>query len=367
VTFAVIVSFEAGFRPARRRLGWLARQAGLAVAASAAAHIVFIAATLAGTGELPDWGQYLAYLDAFFVGSLGEITYDYSRWSPALAVGAFYLTSAAALVLLVRRSPGFFRRERVALLALAAMTAYGILLYGYYVDRSGDHILAYVGLPALLTGALWLSVLLRSRAGLPRRVGTGALAFALSVAVLLVAVAWSSVDPRLQETALAQFTPGGDSGRKAVERLWHFPPVDARVLEGERLLDTYLPGESRTLVLVRPSLATETLIRSGRANRLWLASPVGDSWVMDARKPFVADAVADLKRGDRLLLDKGLLAALAEVRADPRSTLLKQVPVGAATAPLQVFALRRIDERFRLRRIRADREGFVVVELVPRH
>ncbi len=40
----------------------------------------------------------------------------------------------------------------------------------YYVDRSQSHILVHVALPALLTGALWLGLLLRSRPrGRPRR------------------------------------------------------------------------------------------------------------------------------------------------------------------------------------------------------
>jgi hypothetical protein len=366
VTFAAMACFEAYLLPADARARWLVRQAGLAAAACVCAHLLFAVAMLVGTGQLPEWGQYLAYLEAFLLQDLGDVTYDFSRWSPALAVGALYLASASALVLMARRRPEVVRGERIALYAVTGITAYGIAFYHYFVDRSGDHVLAYVSLPALLTGALWLSVLLRSKA-VPGAVRAGALAFTLSVVVLLGSVAWSAVEPRLAHSALVQLLPGGDSGRAAVKRLWHFPPADTRSLEGMRLVDTYMPNERRIPVLVRPSLATETLVSSGRANGLQIANPVADSWVKDAREPFVRDAVSELKQGDRLLLDKGLLAALAEVRTDPTSKLLKQVPVGAATAPLQVFALRRIDERFRLRTIRTDSEGFVVVELVPRH
>ncbi len=49
--------------------------------------------TLAGPGELPDWGWYLNTLREFLLGRLGDLTYDFSPWSPALAVGALYLVS----------------------------------------------------------------------------------------------------------------------------------------------------------------------------------------------------------------------------------------------------------------------------------
>ena len=67
---AAVAGFRAYLLPAGSRLRWLARMAALAVAACAAAHIIFALATLVRSGELPDWGQYLAYLDAFLLGDL---------------------------------------------------------------------------------------------------------------------------------------------------------------------------------------------------------------------------------------------------------------------------------------------------------
>jgi hypothetical protein len=364
--FASMACFQAYLRPPGDRLGWLARQAARAGVACACAHLLFAAATLAGTGRLPDWGHYLAYLRAFLFTDLGDLTYDFSRWSPGLAVGALYMASAAALILLLRRRPDVVRRERIALLALTGTTAYGIVLFGYYVDRSGDHVLPYVGLPALLVGALWLGVLLRSRTSLPRAVAAEALAFALAVAVLLLAVAWSSIGPRFERSALAHAVPGGESTRAALDRLWHFPPLDPGALEGERLLERYIPGERRTVVLIKPSRVTETLMRSGRANRLPIGDPIEDGFVMDRRKPLLRDAVAELESGDRVLVDRGHLDALATVRENPASDLLVRLPRDVATAPLQVFALQQIDARFRLRPVYSDGVGLTVARLAPR-
>ena len=104
-TWLVLTAFEGYLRPAQGRVGWLVRQAGWAVLACVSAHVVFALATLAAAGELPHWGQYVDYLRAFLVGDLGDVTYDFSTWSPGLAVGALQLCSATALVLLLRRAP----------------------------------------------------------------------------------------------------------------------------------------------------------------------------------------------------------------------------------------------------------------------
>ena len=135
------------------------------------------------------------------------------------------LASAAALAELARRGGGLVARERPALIAIAGITAYGSALMGYYVDRSLDHILIYVALPIVLTGALWLGLLLRCGDAVGRAARTAGLALSLAVAVLVVAVAWSSIGPRFPRTALAHAAPGGSSLRGALERLWHPPPL----------------------------------------------------------------------------------------------------------------------------------------------
>jgi hypothetical protein len=127
-----------------------------------------------------------------------------------------------------------------------------------------------------------------------------------------------------------------------------------------------MPGERRTPVLVRPELAIEVLMRSGRANQLPLADPLQDAFAGTQRIPGLRESIADLEAGERLLLDRGLLDALAAVEADPGSDLLSEPNPGSPTAPLQVQALEAIDDRFRLRTIHRGRDGFVVVQLAAR-
>jgi len=366
-TFAAMACFQAYLLPPGTRLRWLGRQAVLAGAACACAHLLFAAATLAGTGHLPDWGQYLAYLHAYLFGDLADFTYDFSRWSPGVAVGGAYFASAGALVLLVRRQPEFVRREQIVLLALTGTTAYGIALFSYFVDRSLVSVLPYVSLPALLAGTLWLSLLVRSRESVPRGGRVGGLAFALSVAVLLLAIAWSSIGPRFERSALGHALPGGNSLSGALDRLWHPPPLNPGAPEGERLLDRYMPGQRRSLVLADPELRTEILMRSGRADELPLGDPKEDSYVPSERLPGLREAVAELQPGARLLLDRGALDALAAIKANPSyDPFTEALTSPGALAPVQQWALQQIYERFRLRTLYQGEQGFTVATLVPR-
>jgi hypothetical protein len=338
----------------------LARDAVAAVLGVLAAHVLFAAGTLVAAGELPDWGEYLAYLREFLFGDLGDLTYDVARWTPALAVGAGYLASAAALAELVRRGGPLLARERTALVAIAGMTAYGIALLSYYVDRSQDHILIHVALPALLTGALWLGLLLRS-AGALRPVALG---LALAVAVLVAAVGWSGVDPRFQNTALALAAPGGDSLGAALDRLWHPPPLAPAAPAGERALARHMPGERESLVLTAPDVGLEVLLRSGRVDRLLLGDPWETSFVAKSKLPDLRARIDALRPGGRMLVDEPARRVLARLRADRRlDPLARPLP---DLAPLQQWALRRIDERFRLRPVAPADGGFTVLELDPR-
>ena len=73
-------------------------------AAVVVAHLVLAGGTLAASGELPDWGWYLNTLREFLVGPIGDLTYDFTSFSPGLAVGALYMASAAAISLTVARA-----------------------------------------------------------------------------------------------------------------------------------------------------------------------------------------------------------------------------------------------------------------------
>ena len=63
--FAAMTCMRAWLRPAGSRAPWVRGQALGIVVASLTAHLLLAAITLAATGQLPDWGQYIAYLREF--------------------------------------------------------------------------------------------------------------------------------------------------------------------------------------------------------------------------------------------------------------------------------------------------------------
>jgi hypothetical protein len=327
-------------------------------------HVVFALVTLAGSGHLPDWGQYLAYAHAFlFGGQAGTISYGFAHWSPGLALGAGTLLSAAGVVLLAWRLPGFARARRLMVIALTGTTAYEVAMLSYTDNRSSTYLLPYVSLPLLMAGAMWLALLLRSpTAGAAVR--RAALAFALAVAVLLVAVAWPRIGSRFQVSALAHAYPGGGL-TSAVHRLWHIPAVDKRAPEGERLLARFMPQHKVLIVLpTTPDLGTEILMRSRRANSLFIGDPKADGLVPSVWKTRLSREVAELPSSQRLLTSQAALDLLPRLRLTSTARLTEH-PVGGGATEVE-WLLRTIDQRFRITPIYRDPNGLVVAELVSR-
>ncbi len=356
--FAALGAFEAWLLPPGQRIRLFLRRAAEGVGAAVVAHALFAIAVLVGTGHLPAWGQYLAFLDEFLTGPLGDLTYDFDRWSAGLALGAAYLASALALLVVLKIRLPLAAERRTAFTAITGITAYGLVQFAYVVDRSAEHVLVYVALPAVMAAALWLAQVIDTRSRVPAVLVTGA------AAVLLVGAGWSSVQRPLERSALSQLLPGGDSPRAAIARLRAFPAIDSSAPEGERLLDTHMPGERHSVVLVEPNLSVEVLTRRKRANALPLSNPREDDFTFDQRLPGLLDAVRELRPGRRLLIDAGALSALAELRRNPRSRVRNQ---GTATVSiLQARALEAIDRRFRLRPVARGSGGLAVAELLDR-
>ena len=366
VTLVAMAALQVVLRGGDRRR-WLATRAGLALAACATGHIAFAVATRVTSSAWPDWGLYAGIVRAFLGGGdIGEVTYDFSRWSPGLAVGAAYLVSIVALVLLVRLDPVTARRERTTLLGVAGTTAYGVCLFAYFVNRSAPHVLPYLCYPLVLVGVLWLTVVLRADRNESRDRTVGSFAFAMLVAVLLVTVAWPSLGHRLGQTSLAYALPGGKSLHAGLARLKHLRVIDLAAAEaGTRLLDRYIPGERRTIVLVQPPHDLEILLQSGRANALPIANAPGESYVPEVTTPLVAKSVAGLRPGRRMLVSSDQLLAAAFAAKNPRYLEIFHTTPGGHAELIQIRALMDIERRFRLRPVHTVGK-LSVVELTPR-
>jgi hypothetical protein len=343
----------------------LARELVLVLAACVGAHALLAIWTLVATGQLPDWGQYLTYVDALVLGNVaaGQISYGFASWSPGLAVGAASLASTLAVVLVARRAPDAVRRDPVRFLALGGLSVYALVLFSYTDNRSSTYLLPYVSLPLLLAGSLWLSLLLSARERLSataRRVGLG---LALSVSGVMIAAAWPAIGTLFSQSALAHAYPGGGL-RGALVRLWHNPPIDPRSPQGVALLERYAPGK-RALVLLPdlPDLGTEILMRGRRSNALFMGDPKADGFIdTSAWTGKLTAQLQTLRPGARVLTDPaGLLIAQA-LRGKPQGVALHH-PIGQFNPQIE-WILQRLADRFTLRPLARSTGGLTIAELV---
>lgn len=376
-TFAAIVAAGAALEPAGGRLRYASRRAVAALAACIAAHLILAAVTLAISGSLPDWAVYLSTLREFLGGRIGELTYDFSAWSPGLAVGALYAVSAVGVALIVLRRRDLALGERAAVVLLAGSTAYGVALFSYLVNRSADHIVPYVSLPAFMVVMIWLGLLGRT-AGAGARPVRVLLALSLAASALMVAVASSSVDLRLSQSALAHVVPGGQSTRAALARLRHMPQISPGADEAELLLDSYWAGSSRALVITEPDRGIEALAQTGRRNLLPLTNPLESSFVPVQSLERLDEALAAIEPGELMLTDENALRTFAQLQRnpdrmprtgselDPLSPQALRFVAPGGLAVLQKYALGRLGERFDAEVVARSEGGLLVVELVPR-
>ena len=324
------------------RLRIVIRVALQVLAACVVVQLVFALATLIGGGRASALGRAtLTTLHEFLTGPVGDLTYDFSPWSPGLAVGALYAASALALVLVLRREPELAAANRPALLVLSGTTGYGIALFSYLVNRSADHIVPYVSLPAVMVVALWLAILLRDdrfsrlSRGCRGGVGGGRCGPARRGRLVQRGAALLAVGPCLR------------GARRQVAERGHPPPLApaaARLRRAGRGAPAPRPTCPASTV-GRPDLGGSD--RRGAdadrpVNEIPLSDPWEDSLVPDLHESDVEDAVADARARAADADRPGVPQFLkhGELRPGP------SYPTGLA--PLETLALRRIAERFRL-------------------
>jgi hypothetical protein len=363
-TYLALLSAQAWLGVPGERARWLARQVGLGVAACVAAHILFALATLAGSGQLPDWAEYLAYVREFlFGGTAGSITYGFSNWSAGLAVDASALLSAAGVILLALRRRDLITARPAILVALAGSSAYTIVLLSYTDNRSSTYLLNYVALPLVLAAGLWLALLLSSPSGLTVARRRAALIAAGAVAVLMVSAAWPGIGTHFDRTALARAYPSGGL-TSALDRLWDPPPIDPRARTGIRLLDRYVPGR-RSIILfpTLPDLGTEILIRSHRANLLPIGDPKADGLVPSVWMPRIHRALRKIRAGQLILTDRLAFKVMADLRRSSAGLAHGAIDGGGIEVE---SILHQLDLRFRIVPVHRGPAGLLVARLSPR-
>lgn len=346
-----------GLRAFGRRLGSELRAPALAIVL---AHLLFAVLTRALAGQWPDWGRYLEYIGAYSVDGLGAL--PVGPWSAGVLIGGVYLASLAGVVVLRVHAPRLFWGERIALTGVAGMGLFGFASLSYFVGRSFPGVAEILSPPCIVVVALWLGILERSRASVPRFARLGTLS-AASVAIgMLVVFSRPTLEDRGARTPLAIGLLGvadGGSLRGELARMWRSEPLDDRVAGARRLLRRHFPGDGPVLVVAESERTTDLLVQSGRVNVLPVSHFLQDGVLIGRTWPTVARTIDGLAPGTLMLTERE--------RLNPVSSR-EPTEIDLLTRDAEVLLRRtkaRINARFRLEAV--DRAGrFTVARLQPR-
>ncbi|MDQ2701026.1 MAG: hypothetical protein M3Y23_06830, partial [Actinomycetota bacterium] len=367
VTFSYLgmVAIQIPWQEPGRRIRWTLLRLLDMVAAWVVIQVVFALVTLAASGSLPQWGLYLSYLRDFLTGDIGDLTYDFTEWSRGFAVAAIYLASVTGLATLVTRVPESATARRPAFVALAGLTFYGVALFSYYDNRSLDHVLPYVSLPALLVVTIWLALLLEPDGPAPMAVRRLGLGTACVAAALLVAVALPAAAKRSEDSLLAYVIPGGPSLASGFDRLWNPPEFKPGAIEGERLVNENMPDQEEIAVIAEPDLDVEIVTRTGKPNALGITDAKEMSWVFSPHREQVDKLSGELAPGDLILLDPEAIRAFRYIEANPEAAPLFE-GLDSSMELVQRRILNQIAERFTLVKVDSGETGLTVFRLQPR-
>ncbi|CAN5453788.1 hypothetical protein BH20ACT17_BH20ACT17_06890 [soil metagenome] len=362
-TFLAIVGFGAASssRSLREGARTLGRDLARGIGACVAAHVLFALFTRAYGGGWPDWGWYLAYFRTWSESELlGGMV---GPWSAGWVLGGIYFASLAAVAILLAINREQIRRNAVPFLTISAGATLGAVNLSYFLSHPHDFFLPFIALPALIVGAVWLRLLLGE--GLPAPARGVAVALAAWILIMVLATSFQGLTQRWPRTALAHLMPGGRSFVGDLQREWGSPPLDSRTTQTEALLERYFPSD-RALVLVEPELAMEALISSGRANLLPISYPYQDQVVPEESQPRVLEAIGRLTVGTLLLVQRGRPVSSAASGTLRVLRAFRAVGPRERLSPLQLYALRQIQDRFRFQRLASGPDGLEVVRLVAR-
>lgn len=348
---------EGGLRAFVRRAGSELRAPALAILL---AHLLFAVLTRALAGQWPDWGRYLEYIGAYSVDGLGAL--PVGPWSGGVLLGGIYLASLAGIVVLRVHAPRLFWEERIALTGVAGMGLFGFASLSYLVGRSFPGVAELLAPPCIVGVALWLGILERRRASVPRLARLGALSAASVATGMLGIFSWPTLEERGPRTPLAIGLLGGAEGGSltgGLDRMWHSEPLDDRVAGAHRLLRRHFPGDGPVLVVAESEHTTELLVQSGRVNVLPVSHFLQDGVLIGRSWPPVARTIDVLPPGTLMLTELGV--------PNPKPREPTEIDLLTLDAEMLLRRTRtRITDRFRLEAVDRDSGGFLVVRLEPR-
>ena len=345
---------EGGLHAFVRRLGSEFKAPGLAILL---AHLLFAVLTRALAGQWPDWGRYLDYIGTYSVDGFGAL--PVGSWSGGILIGGIYLASLAGLVVLRVQAPRLFCEEWIALMGVAGMALFGFASLSYFVGRSFPNVALLLSPPCIVAVALWIGILERRRASVPRVARFVTLAVECLAVAMLVVFSWPKLEDRGRRTPLAIGLLGGvDGGSLTSElgRMWRSEPLNDRVSGARGLLRRHFPGDGPVLVVAESEHTTDLLVQTGRVNALPISHFLQEGLLLGRSWPPVARTIDHLAPGALMLTER--------VTLNP--TLRERAVLEPLTRDAEMLLRRttaRIKQRFNLEVVDRASGGFVVVRL----
>ncbi len=317
----------------RERLRMAVRRIAQLVAASLFGLLAFTLLTRVAAGAWPNWGAYLDYIRLYTTGGLGALPIE--PWSAGLALGAMYTVSAIAIALLAVTRPALLRERAVAFRAVAGLTALGVLVYTYYLDRAHPDNLTHISPPAVALLFVWLGIIrltFDSRIAVAVASGT-----AIFLGAMIVASEGEDIGLKYPGSALAAVLGSEPPLGSQLRALWHNPVSEPTAAHVVAFVSSLGSTHGGLTILLTPSVETEALLRLGAANAVGSSQPCQES--LSAQGPGrVAAAVRTLQPGG--------IVVISTAPQDAGQLL-----------PIQQYTFALLRHRFTLRETGADGQG----------
>jgi len=118
-------------------------------------------------------------------------------------------------------------------------------------------------------------------------------------------------------------------------------------------------------------LGIELLMRSGKANALFIGDPIMDDFIPGVWVPRIRRQVMALRAGQRILTQRSALGLLAILRRLPpfdpwQHETGSAIPTAVYNAPELVWTLQQIDFHFVTRVLYSNSDGLIVLTIVRR-
>jgi hypothetical protein len=320
-------------RPWRLRLRFAAADIARLGGASVSGVLLFTLAIRGATGTWPDWGGYINFVSLYTVGTLGAL--PIAGWSPGLALGAMYACSAVTIVAIAVARPDVVRDHQPAFYATAGLTAFGALVFTYFLGRAAPNNLIHVSPPAIALGFVWVGI---ARTTIPdRRVVAIVTGVVIFIGSLVVFAERGNAELKYPTTALAAVLGRSAGIATELRSLGHNPVVEPEAAHVAGFVSSLGRRRDTLTIILYPSVESEALLRLDRANAVGTSNPCQES-LTSLGTARVATEIRALRPGGMLVTSSS--------------------PADAGTLlPIQQYALALIRSRFTPHRIGADGHG----------